>query len=351
MLDKHDIDTILMDVMMPIMDGFEATKIIKSSERFCDIPLVIVSAASDKNSIKTGLAAGANDFLTKPYDIDELKIRVKNMLRLKQKTDALKQLNATLKSMVEEEVSRRMKLEQQREQQLSALVQQTKMAELGTLLGAIAHQWMQPLTLISLIGELLPNDIKNGKLDEAALQKHACDIMEQVKFMAQTMSDFRNFHKPSAQKSSFSVLQQTSAILTLLSRQLSQSGIIVLVNGDEELCCMGYPNEFKQVVLNIINNAREAFEERGMENRVIKIEVARQERMIVLSIADNAGGIPQELLESVFEPFVSTKGENGTGIGLSLGKTIIEEKMQGKLSVCNTDEGARFEIKLPLYTP
>ncbi len=341
-LQNHSIDAILMDVMMPVMDGFEATRRIKADERFCDIPVVIVTAASDKNSLKTGLSAGANEFLTKPYDIEELKLRIRNMLKLKQKNDVLK-------NMVEKEVSKRMKLEAEREQQLAVLIQQTKMAELGTMMGVIAHQWMQPLTIISLNAQVFPEEVGGGEHEFEVAKKYSKEILEQTDFMTQTINDFRSFYKPSKKKAPFSVLEQAGSIVLLLSSQLSQSGVSVEMSGDDTLCCMGYANEFKQVVLNIINNAKDAFEEKGIKKRLVDILVESENGLIVVTISDNAGGIPLEVLPAIFEPFVSTKGERGTGIGLSLAKTIIEENMHGKISVQNIDDGARFTIKLPRY--
>ncbi len=341
-LQNHSIDAILMDVMMPVMDGFEATRRIKADERFCDIPVVIVTAASDKNSLKTGLSAGANEFLTKPYDIEELKLRIRNMLKLKQKNDVLKE-------MVEKEVSKRMKLEAEREQQLAVLIQQTKMAELGTMMGVIAHQWMQPLTIISLNAQVFPEEVGGGEHEQEAAKKYSKEILEQTDFMTQTINDFRSFYKPSKKKAPFSVLEQAGSIVLLLSSQLSQSGIGVEISGDDTLCCNGYANEFKQVVLNIINNAKDAFEEKNINDRNISIHAEPQDGLIVVTITDNAGGIPLSVLTTIFDPFVSTKGEKGTGIGLSLAKTIIEENMRGKISAQNVDNGAQFTIKLPMH--
>lgn len=343
-LKNQSVDAILMDVMMPVMDGFEATRIIKADDKLCDIPLVIVTAASDKNSLKTGLGVGANEFLTKPYDIDELKLRIKNMLKLKQKGDELKEMNKTLKAMVELEVGKRMELEAQRAGQLSVLIQQTKMAELGAMMGAIAHQWMQPLTIISLSSQM----VIDGQNPEV-VDKYSKEILEQAIFMTQTVHDFKNFYKPSKNKAPFYVLAESAAIVLLLSSQLTQSSIAVEIGGDENLCCMGYANEFKQVMLNLINNTKDAYLEKGTKDCGISIHADSRDGLIIITVSDNAGGIPSDILPNIFSPFVSTKGEKGTGIGLSLAKTIIEENMHGKIYAQNVGGGARFTIELPQY--
>lgn len=349
-LTQTKVDVILMDVMMPIMDGYEATKRIKNDERFCDIPLIIVTAANDKKSLKTGLDAGANEFLTKPYDIGELKLRIRNMLKLKLKNDELKAANLALDSMnkeleaiVSKEVEKRVLLEAEREAQLSTLKQQAKMAELGAMLGAIAHQWMQPLTVASLNAQMI---IDEKELDP--IYEYSREILAQTKFMAQTVNDFRNFHKPSKERAPFSVLAEAASIVLLMSAQLSMLRIETVIDGDFELYADGYANEFKQVVLNIINNAKDAFDGKSVKNRKIIMTANCVNSTIIFTITDNAGGVSEDILPTIFEPFVSGKGDKGTGIGLSLAKTIIEENMSGSISVKNVEDGAQFIIELPV---
>jgi len=238
------------------------------------------------------------------------------------------------------------KMEEQMQLQQAVLIQQSKMAELGNMLGVITHQWTQPVNAISMITENIMMDYEDGELTSELLQDYTGRILGQIRFMTQTIEDFRNFYKPSTNKP-FTVKSAIQSMLTILSGHLLKSKVDAEISGDESQV-LGMESEFKQVVLNIINNAIDAFGSKTIENKKITISIASNDKTVDISIMDNAGGIPAELLpDKIFSPFVSTKGDKGTGIGLSLAKMIIEEKMGGTISVGNKEYGAEFLIKLP----
>ena len=241
------------------------------------------------------------------------------------------------------------RLQKEKEANQALLIQQTKLAELGSMIGVISHQWKQPINTISLLTQMLESDFEDGELDEKAIKEHIKSVNKQISFMVQTMDDFRDFYKPSKEKTSFSIIKVIASVVGLMEGQLLKDKIIVNLTGDETLLALGYSSEFKQVVLNILNNARDAFGSKSAKNRNISICVESVENTIELTIRDNAGGIPEAILYTVFDSFVSTKGDKGTGIGLSLAKTIVE-KMNGKISVSNTVDGAEFKIILPLIS-
>ncbi|MGE4295591.1 MAG: PAS domain S-box protein [Campylobacterales bacterium] len=252
---------------------------------------------------------------------------------------------------VARDVTELKKLERDRELQQAVLIQQTKQAELGGMIGAIAHQWKQPLNAIGIMTQGLIDSYDYNELDRKELETHVAKVMNQVQFMSQTITDFRNFYKPAKQKEPFSPLAAIRSVAELLKIQLDRHHVQITIEGDGALQAAGYASEFKQVVLNLINNARDALEERGVKNGEINIRVDRLESRVVITLCDNGGGIAPELLpERLFEPFHSTKGEKGTGIGLSLSRTIIENKMSGRLKAANTETGACFTIELPAQT-
>jgi C4-dicarboxylate-specific signal transduction histidine kinase len=169
-----------------------------------------------------------------------------------------------------------------------------------------------------------------------------------IGFMIKTADDFRNFYKPSKERKNFFVIEEVESVLSLISRQLENMDIKLSITGDQKIEANGCAGEFKQVILNLLNNAKEAFGSGDNKEKRIDVSVSSYGEKTILIISDNAGGIPPELLQSgIFEQFSSTKGEAGTGIGLAISKTIIEENMGGKISAKNVNGGAEFMIELP----
>jgi nitrogen-specific signal transduction histidine kinase len=268
---------------------------------------------------------------------------------LKQSEQKLKSFNEELKTQVEAEVVKRMQIEAEHQREHDALIQSSKMAELGNMLGAIIHQWKQPLNLLAIGVQDIKFTYRDGGLNDKTMDEYICFMMETIMFMGKTADDFRDFYKPSKEKKAFSIMEKVNSVVRLLGKQLKLNNIELHIDGDESLYVNGFASELAQVVLNIINNSKDIFVERKIKKAKLFINVLKNEDKAVLTISDNGGGIPEELLpDKLFEVFISTKGENGTGIGLSLSRAIIEGNMQGKLSVKNTDVGACFTIELPI---
>lgn len=265
---------------------------------------------------------------------------------LKETQEALKTLNAKLSKQVEEEVGKRLQAEKNRQQEREALIQSEKMAQLGNMLGVILHQWKQPLSAIATEIQGLRDSYRFEELDSAEMEHSVSSIMSKITFMSTTANDFKDFYKPTKESRAFGVIEQILMVIRLLEKQLKMSGISLLLDGDESIQIVGCSGEFKQVILNIINNAKEALEDRKIEKPTIRIRVQQLDDKVLIEIEDNAGGIASELLpDKLFEQFISTKG-NGTGIGLSISRTIIEEHMGGKISVKNTQNGACFVLTI-----
>ncbi|MBF0465783.1 MAG: response regulator [Nitrospirae bacterium] len=257
------------------------------------------------------------------------------------------QLNRTLEERVNEEIRKRS------EQEL-LLVQQSKMAAMGEMIGAIAHQWRQPLNVISLIMYDLQDAFADGKLDSDYMNKSVDDSVNQIDFMSKAIEAFRNFLKPSKKKELFNLVQSINDTLLLFGAMLSTVGITVNLNFNEDdiMEAEGFANEFKQVIFNIINNARDAIEGNRATTNVrtrgrIDITGWRTEDRVIVEISDNGGGISPEACCKVFDAYFTTKEDKkGTGIGMYMSKTIIERNMGGKLTASNRGDGAVFTIEL-----
>lgn len=252
-----------------------------------------------------------------------------------------------------EDVTRQKMAESQHRQQEQILVQKSKMAAIGEMVGAITHQWRQPLSSIGLLVQDIEDAAGFNQLDHDYIRKTVKDIMQQIAFMSQTIDDFRNFFLPSKKPIRFDMVAVCGQVVDLVQHQFRDHGIDIefkQVNRLGSYMSTGYPNEIKQVVLNLLNNARDAIFDKKIEedsfSGKIFIKMRKIKKVIKAEVADNAGGIPDDLLAKIFEPFFSTKQEKGTGVGLSLSRTIIEN-MNGTLEVANGDTGAVFTINLP----
>jgi len=247
------------------------------------------------------------------------------------------------------------------EERESVMIQQSKMAAMGEMIGAIAHQWRQPLNAVGVIAQEIDIRYTYGNLSEAELNQLVEELQKYLEYMSKTIDDFRNFFKPSKQKAPFDVCLAVRDAVDLMSKQLESHGIAFEIvcnaprgNGTKETAYIvdGYENEFKQVIINLLNNAKEAIDSRAETDpdtlRAVSIHISRSKEHITVHVRDTGGGIPQEIFESIFDVYVSTKHEQqGTGLGLYLAKVIIETNMGGTIRGKNIEGGAEFILKLP----
>jgi len=227
------------------------------------------------------------------------------------------------------------------------LIQQSRSAAMGDMISNIAHQWRQPLSTLSLVVQNILVDYRESRLERRELEKYV-DIAEQcVTSMSETIDDFRNFFRPDKVKVAFSLHEAVIESLRLLDATLKSHKIRVSMSGRLDLLAYGHLNEFSQVVLNVLANGKDALVERKQEQRRLEIELASDGNTGMVVIRDNAGGIPEDAIDKIFDPYFTTKA-GGTGIGLYMSKTIIEKHMDGGIACRNTDDGAEFTISIPL---
>jgi PAS domain S-box-containing protein len=229
------------------------------------------------------------------------------------------------------------------------LYKQSKLAAMGEMISMIAHQWRQPLGSISAATGGLKLQLELDMFDKGVFDQKLDDINGYVQYMSKTVDDFRNFYRPDKTRELISLKEVISSSLTIMEPVLKQHNIKVDTWFETHEPIDSYANELIQVVLNLIKNAKDAHVERETPDPIIKLSVLRNEDQTQsLVVADNNGGIPEELIDKIFEPYFTTKDErNGTGLGLYMSKTIIEEHCGGTLSVKN-DHGAQFIITLPV---
>lgn len=220
------------------------------------------------------------------------------------------------------------------------LQQQAKMAAMGEMIGNIAHQWRQPLNALSALNVGLGMKHKSGKLDEEAMQNFKEKFNAIIQNMSATIEDFRNFFQPDKVQEDFEVHEAIEGTLRFVSDAYNQHSIKVSVDSENKINIKSYKNELMQVLLNVLNNTKDAVVENDIQNPRLKITTEESENQVFIKIQDNAGGVSQEVLDRMYEPYFTTKFEShGTGIGLYMSKMIIENSMKGSLTSQNEEEG------------
>jgi PAS domain S-box-containing protein len=253
----------------------------------------------------------------------------------------LEHLNKTLERRVEEEVDKNRVKDKK-------FMEQSRLAQMGEMLSMIAHQWRQPLNSISLTSSNLLFKIMMDDVDKELFENEIKLIDEYSQHLSKTIDDFRGFFKENKNKERTSLKAIVKDVLNMIQTSLENKNIRIVTSYRCELIFETYTSEVKQVVLNIIKNAEDILLEKNVENPVIIIEILCipdcQNQTLV--IKDNAGGVPEDIIDKIFDPYFSTKLEkDGTGLGLYMSRTIIEEHCGGRLSVSNDESGAVFMIE------
>ncbi|BCS55287.1 PAS domain-containing protein [Geobacter sp. SVR] len=227
------------------------------------------------------------------------------------------------------------------------LLHQSRQAAMGEMIGNIAHQWRQPLNTLGLLIQQAPLFFDLGELDREFLAENTQKSMEIIQHMSKTIDDFRNYFQPDKARVEFKVHDVITSTLSMMEGSFKSHQIAVETVVQDDLVLHGFPNEFSQVLLNILNNAKDVVSERKVRNPKVAVVLCRENDNSVVTITDNAGGIPENIIGKIFDPYFTTKGpQYGTGVGLFMSKTIIEKNMGGRLTARNRDGGAEFRIEL-----
>lgn len=327
---EENIELILLDIMMPEMDGYEVCQKLKENEKTRDIPVIFITAKTDEESIAKAFKFGGVDYVTKPFKPQELLARVETHLKLRS-------LVCYLEDEVEEKTA---KILEQKE----TIFQQRKKAAMGDMIGIIAHQLKQPLNAISVSGVMVHEKFENNTLTQKDMVTFEQRTFEQIRFMSRSIDELRNFFNPNKKPRSYNVKNTINKALSFIDTLVSSKGIELSVDIKDNINAVGFDNELQQVILNIVNNAKDILIEKKPEFPMIKVVGKEEGDKVAITIEDNGGGIPKDIIEKVFDSYFTTKGEKGTGIGLNLVRMIVEDSMSGKISVVNTNFGAVFKI-------
>jgi signal transduction histidine kinase len=361
-------DIVLMDILLKGQtDGIEAARQIRET---CNIPIIFLTSHVNEGLMERAKLTDPFGYLLKPFQDKDLQTSIEMALYRHDMENKLKELNRTLENRVKEEVE----ISRQKDYML---IQQSKMASMGEMIGAIAHQWRQPLNAVALFVQDARDAFDCGELDKAYMSEMVENTLKQVDFMSNTINDFTNFFKPSKKKLPFEINTAIKEVIYLVSDLFKKTNIRItlsckypeaiqrppenlmekICSSEPELAAEGFKNEFKQAILNILCNARDAIaksKETGILSKdadgEISVELSTSGDTVKIELKDNGGGIPAEVIDKLFEPYFTTKGSEGTGIGLYMSKIIIESNMGGRLYAANAGKGAVFTIELNRLT-
>ena len=326
---ENKIDLILCDVQMPDVDGFEFAQYLKELENTKDIPIVFITGIYNKDEYKSrGYDLGAVDYITKPIN-DELFYSKLNVY-----VDIYNQKKQKDKKLEKTE---------------SLLVHNSKMASMGEIIGLISHQLKQPLNTLSLYCADVKLSHEYGEINNEYIKEHSENTKNQITYMNDTIDSFLDFFNPNKIKSNFNISIAINKALELLKSKIHINSIELNLDIDETIETLGVEIEFTQVIVNIVNNSIDAFIEKYPNNeevnKIINISVKKEANSILIALEDNAGGISNNNIEEILDPYYTTK-ENGTGVGLYMVNLIVKNYMNGDLKISNSNVGLKFEIYL-----
>lgn len=261
--------------------------------------------------------------------------------RVKEQTHELLVLNRNLEVKIKEEVENNRKKDR-------LLYQQSRLAAMGEMIGNIAHQWRQPLSELGItiykMKKLFTS--RGDEFDFLETYDHSRDV---IKKMSNTIEDFRNFFNPNKVKENFLILDAVSETLNIMKGTLTRHNITVKVHDKSCVKINGYLSEFTQVLINLINNSKDAFKQKEIKNRQIDIKISKDDKNnAILSFSDNAKGIEEKIIDKIFDPYFTTKHSSiGTGLGLYMSRMIIKNSMSGDIFATNLKDGVTFSIIIP----
>jgi PAS domain S-box-containing protein len=297
------------------------------------------------------------EFIATRYDVtknieltNELQFKEKELedlnntleLRVKEQTHELLVLNQNLEKRIKEEVEKNRKKDR-------LLYQQSRLAAMGEMIGNIAHQWRQPLSELGItiykMKKLFTS--RGNEYDFLESYDHSRDV---IKKMSNTIEDFRNFFNPNKVKEHFLILDAISETLNIMKGTLARHEISVKISCKIPIKIEGYLSEFTQVLINLINNSKDAFKQKNIKNRQINIKISKDDKnSAIINFIDNAQGIEEKIIDKIFDPYFTTKHSSvGTGLGLYMSRMIIKNSMNGDIFASNLKDGVTFSIIIPL---
>lgn len=344
-------DIIYTDINMPGMSGIDMIRKIKEHDR--KQKFVVISASDESANLLELLKLNISAFILKPFTLENFTGVTREQASIILHTRMMEQRTYALEDELNE-------VTKEKARQEKILIQQSKLAQTGEMISMIAHQWRQPLSSITTLIAGLKTRLELGAYDNVqdpveAISRDLYETFDKIErsadFLSSTINDFRNFYRPDNGVSSFDAIDAIESVVQMLFAGEGNIKITRRYYDRETIAVTTYRGELQQVLMSILNNAKDAMAENSIEAPELTITATCDDDILSIAVCDNAGGIDKEFIDHIFLPYFSTKSEkNGTGIGLHMAKTIIERHMNGTITAANdpVQNGACFTIKIPV---
>jgi C4-dicarboxylate-specific signal transduction histidine kinase len=386
---RHIPDIIISDALMPRMDGFQLLRALKADPALKSIPFIFHSSTyTGRKEAELAISLGAEAFIPKPVDPDHLWEKTCAILKdweeryrrpahpdieenderylreysgivatkLEEKVQELEEALALRKQaeenllVINAELEERVATEVEKNREKDrVMAYQGRLAAMGEMLSNISHQWRQPLNNVALLVQNLQVEFEYGQLTPKVCSNTVDQCMKELTYLSRTIDTFRAFYQPDLVSERFALYPAVTEAVALVREDLGSHGILVETTSDSDSSVTGYKHEFSQVILSIIGNAKEAIMLRKPAEPFIRITCTQEKEMAVVTLRDNGGGVPADVLDKIFDPYFTTKFmSQGRGLGLYMSRMIIEKYMGGRISVNNSDTGVDVIIQTPL---
>ncbi len=324
-LNEEKIDLILLDIMMPEMDGYEVCQKLKADDATKNIPIIFITAKVDEDSIEKGYEVGGIDYITKPFKPRELLSKIKTQL--------------SLQELQEKEL------------------QKKKLISLSNLIHNIGHHWRQPLSVISTAASGMQIQKEYGILSDDIFNQACNAINNNAQYLSKIIDSFRDFIQSDHAKMTFNLKDNIDSFLDLMEYSIKEHNINIILDLQKDIKINGYENELTQCLISIFNNAQDILKKKEVEEKFIFITTSIINDKVIITIQDNGGGIPKDIIDKIFEPYFTTKHRSvDAGLGLNMTYNLIVDGMNGTIEANNVEfkydrkeyTGAEFIILLPL---
>jgi YesN/AraC family two-component response regulator len=333
-------DIVLTDIHMPKMDGLELSRHIKEIDP--DTQIIVTTAFSDPSYLLKAIEIGVDSYILKPIDPKKVLEAISKYGKIVQDRKELKEYKDNLEKKVAEEIEKNKNKD-------DMLEKQSMQASMGEMINSIAHQWRQPLNAINVETTNIIVGLELGE-DKTIIKQYSDNIVRLTKKMSKIITDFMEFNNPNRVDIEFSVKEILDTAKDILAPQMNKNSVKLEIIASEDIVIKTSEVAFKEVIVNLLNNAKDALVEHKEESdRNIKVymNILDNDTLEVV-VHDNAGGIPEDISEDIFKPYFTTKPKGiGTGIGLSIVKNLVEKELHGTIECQNSNSGAMFRIVLP----